>query len=80
MAKMHEGSTPARVVASKPPAGGTPRPPAEKKGTFVGSASNQPTTDESMDDKKKGATNKDVLVDPNDTDKKLHLSTKLDPK
>jgi hypothetical protein len=42
--------------------------------------SNQPAVDQPTDDKKKGATDKDILVDPNNTDKKLHLSTELDPK
>jgi hypothetical protein len=42
--------------------------------------SNQPAVDQLTDDKKKGATDKDILVDPNNTDKKLHLSTELDPK
>jgi hypothetical protein len=46
----------------------------------VGSTSNQPTTNQSADDKKKGATNKEVLVYPNDSDKKLHLSTELNTK
>jgi hypothetical protein len=46
----------------------------------VGSISNQPVADQSADDKKKGATNKEVPVDPNDTDKKLHLSMELNTK
>jgi hypothetical protein len=32
------------------------------------------------DDKKKGATDKEVVVDPNDTDKKLRLNAELDAK
>jgi hypothetical protein len=36
--------------------------------------------DQSADDKKKGATDKEALVDPVDTDKKLHLSMELDAK
>jgi hypothetical protein len=32
-----------------------------------------------VDDKKKGAGNKEVLVDPNNSDKKLRISTSLDP-
>jgi hypothetical protein len=79
MAKMHGGSTSTRMVVPKPPAGGTPRPSAEKKSTFVGSMSNQPTADQSMDDKKKGVMDKEVSVDPNDTDKKLRLSTSSSP-
>jgi hypothetical protein len=35
----------------------------------MGSTSNQPITDQPVDDKKKGATNKEVVVDPNDTGK-----------
>jgi hypothetical protein len=67
-------------VAPKPPAGDTPRTPAKKKRTFVGSTSNQPAADQSMDDKKKGAQTRKFWWTPNDTDKKLHLSTKLDDK
>jgi hypothetical protein len=43
----------------------------------MGSTSNQPVTDQSTVDKKKGAINKEVPVDPNDSDKKLRLSTEL---
>jgi hypothetical protein len=46
----------------------------------VGSTSNQHTANHPTDDKKKGATDKEVLVDPDDTDKKLHLITELDVK
>jgi hypothetical protein len=80
MAKMHEASTPVRTVVPKPLTSSTPRSPAEKKSIFVGSTSNQPTADQSADDKKKGAANKEVPVDPNDTDKKLYLSMELNTK
>jgi hypothetical protein len=80
MAKTHGWSTLVRTVAPKPPTGGTPRPPAGKNNTFVGSTSNQLTADQSVDDKKKGAMEKEVPVDPNDTDKKLRLSTEIDTK
>jgi hypothetical protein len=33
-----------------------------------------------MNDKKKGVADKEVLVDPNDTDKKFRLSMELDIK
>jgi hypothetical protein len=46
----------------------------------MGSTSNQPTADQAADDKKKGATDKEVLVDPDDTNKKIRLSAKLDAK
>jgi hypothetical protein len=59
---------------------GTLRPPGEKKSTFMDSTSNQPITDQSVDDKKKGAADKEVVVDPDDTDKKLCLNIELDAK
>jgi hypothetical protein len=80
VAKAHTGSTLVITAAPKPPADSTLRPPAEKKSTFMGSTSNQPIVDQPVDDKKKGAADKEVLVDPNDTNKKLHLSTELDVK
>jgi hypothetical protein len=43
----------------------------------VGSTSNQPIADQPTDDKKKGAADKEVLVDPDDTDKKFCLSIGL---
>jgi hypothetical protein len=67
-------------VAPKPPTDSTLRPPIEKKSTFMGSTSNQPFVDQLTNDKKKGATNKEVAVDPNDNDKKFHLSTELEAK
>jgi hypothetical protein len=42
--------------------------------------SKQPAADQSVDDKKKGATYMEVLVGPNDTNKKLCLSMELDAK
>jgi hypothetical protein len=80
MAKAHGESTPVRMVVPKPPTSGTPRPPAEKKDTFMGSTSNQPVADQSSDDKRKGDTDKEVPVDPSNTDKKLRLNTELGTK
>jgi hypothetical protein len=77
MAKTHRASTPVRMVVPMPQIGGTPRLPVENKNTFVGSTSKQLVVNQLTNDKKKGVTDKEVLVDPNDTDKKLHLSTKL---
>jgi hypothetical protein len=45
----------------------------------MGSTSNQPITDQPVNDKK-GDVDKEVLVDPYDTNKKLCLSTELDAK
>jgi hypothetical protein len=80
VAKTHGGSTLVQTAAPKPPTGSTLLPPAEKKSTFVFSTSNQHTADQSADDKMKGATDKKVVVDPDDANKKLCLSMKLDPK
>jgi hypothetical protein len=80
VAKSHGGSTPIRTGVSKPPAIGTHRPPPEKKNTFVGATSNQPSADQAVDDKKKGAADKEVAVDPDDKNKKLRLSTELEAK
>jgi hypothetical protein len=80
MAKAHGGSTPVKIAVPKPPTSGTLWPPAEKKSTFMGSTSNYPITDQPVDDKKKGAADKEVLVAPDDTDTKLCLSTELDAK
>jgi hypothetical protein len=80
VAKTHGGSTPIRTSVSKPPATNTHRPPPEKKNTFVGATSNQPSADQAVDDKKKGAADKEVAVDPDDMNKKLRLDTELDAK
>jgi hypothetical protein len=43
-------------------------------------ASTQCTTDQPVVDERKGATDKEIQVDPNDADKKLRISTELDAK
>jgi hypothetical protein len=80
VAKAHGGSTPIRTVVSKPSAAGTHRPPPEKKNTFVGATSNQPSANQAVDDKKKGVADKEVAVDLDDMNKKLCLSTELEVK
>jgi hypothetical protein len=80
VAKAHGGSTPIRTAAPKSPAVGTHWSPAEKKSTFMGSMSNQPIADQPADDKKKGAADKDVAVDPDDMNKKLRFGTELEAK
>jgi hypothetical protein len=52
----------------------TLRTSSAKKGTYVASTSTHQPTDQSTDNKKKGtmtAEDKEILVDPNDPDKKL---------
>jgi hypothetical protein len=78
-AKTHGGSTPIKTSAPKPSTGGILWP-LEKKNTFMGSTSNQHTADEPTDDKKKGVADKEVVVYPDDTDKKLCLSMELEAK
>jgi hypothetical protein len=80
VAKTHGESTPIRTVTPKAPAGGTVWPPADKKSTFVSSTSNQHTANQPTDGKKKGATDKEVVVNHDDTDKKIHLNTELNAK
>jgi hypothetical protein len=78
VAKTHGGSTPVRTTAPKASVGGILQSPSEKKSTFMGSTSNQHTTDQLTDDKKKGVTDKEVAVDLDDTDKKFHLRMELE--
>jgi hypothetical protein len=80
VAKTQGGSTPLRSSTPKPPTGGTPRTPSPKKGIYMTSASNQLLVDQSVGDKKKGVNNKEILADPSNPDKKLWISTCLDPK
>jgi hypothetical protein len=78
--KTHGSSTPLKLPAPKPLTIGTPRPPSAKKGTYVASTSNHPPVDQQADDKKKGADDKEVPVDPSNPDKKLQISTSLEAK
>jgi hypothetical protein len=58
----------------------TARPITSKKGITMASPSNQPAVDQLVAEDKKGATDKEVAVDPNNTDKKLRISMELDAK
>jgi myo-inositol-hexaphosphate 3-phosphohydrolase len=80
VAKTQGGSSPLKTSALKLPIASTPQPPSAKKGTYTASSSDQQSTDQPVDDKKKGADDKEVLVDRNNPDKKLWISTSLDPK
>jgi hypothetical protein len=72
--------TPVRMTTPKPPAGGPSRSSAVKKGTLVASTLNQQPTNQMVDDKKKGAVDKEVPADLGELEKKLWVSTGLDPK
>jgi hypothetical protein len=80
MAKIQQGNTPSRIATPGSAAGGTSRPVTSMKGITVASPSNQPAANQLAAEDKKGATDKEVAVDPNNTDKKLRISTELDAK
>jgi hypothetical protein len=73
-------STPLRSPAPKPLTVGTHRHPTAKKGIYIVSPSNQQLVDQSVDDKKKGPDDKEILADPSNPDKNLLISTCLDAK
>jgi hypothetical protein len=82
-AKTKGGCTPNKPSTSKPPTSSTPRAPTTQKGTYIASMSNQPPPDQKAHNKLKGtvvAEDKEVLVDPNNPDKKLWIISNLDPK
>jgi hypothetical protein len=80
MVKIPQGNTPSRIATPASAAEGASRPATLTKGTTVASPSNQPATNQLATEDKKGATDKEVVVDPNHADKKLRISTELDPK
>jgi hypothetical protein len=80
MARIQQGNTPSRIAMPGSAAGGTLRPITSTKGITMASPSNQPAANQLVTKNKKGATDKEVAVDPNNTDKKLRISTELDAK
>jgi hypothetical protein len=80
IAKTQGEGTPTRMVTPGPLAGDTPKTPAVKKSTTITPTSTQHATDQLVVDERKGATDKEIQVDPNDADKKLCISTKLKAK
>jgi hypothetical protein len=80
MSKIQQRNTPSRIATPGSAAGGTPRPITSKKGITMASPSNQPAANQLAAEDKKEATDKEVAVDPNNTDKKLRISTELDAK
>jgi hypothetical protein len=75
MAKIQQGNTPSRIATPGLAAGGTSRPATLTKGITVASPSNQPAANQLAAEDKKGAIDKEVAVDPNNADKKFHIST-----
>jgi hypothetical protein len=82
VAKMHGGGTPANAVTPGPSAGDTSKTPIgkQKQGMTVTPAPTQRTTDQLVADEKKGATDKEIQVDPTDANKKLRISAELEAK
>jgi hypothetical protein len=80
MAKIQQGNTPSRIATPGSAAGGTSRPITLMKGITMTSPSNQPAANQLAAEDEKGATDKEVVVDPDNTDKKLRISTELDAK
>jgi hypothetical protein len=75
VAKTHGGGTPARMVTPRPLAGDTPKMSVARKGMTVTPTTSQCATDRLVADERKGATDKEIQVDPSDADKKLRIST-----
>jgi hypothetical protein len=82
VAKTHGGGTPTKIVMPGPSAGDTSKTPIakQKQGMIVTPASTQRTTDQLVADVRKGATDKEIQVDPTDANKKLHISAELEAK
>jgi hypothetical protein len=80
LAKTHMVGTSARMVMPGPVAGDKLNMPIEKKGATVTPTSTQWATDQLVADERKGATDKEIQVDPGDDDKKLHISMELEAK
>jgi hypothetical protein len=80
MAEIPQENTPSRIATPASAVEGASRPATLTKGTTVASLSNQPAANQLAAEDKKGATDKKVAVDPNHVDKKLRISTELDPK
>jgi hypothetical protein len=80
IAKIQQGKTPSRIATPGSAVEGASRPATLTKGITMASPSNQPAANQLVAEYKKGATDKEVAVDPNHADKKLRISTELDPK
>jgi hypothetical protein len=82
-AKTKGGSTPSKASTPKPPTSNILRVPPASKDTNITSASTPAPADQKVDNKLKGSVgieDKEVLVDPSNSDKKFRISSNLDPK
>jgi hypothetical protein len=82
VAKTHRGGTPAKTVMPGPSAGDTPKTlvAKQKQSMTVTPVSTQCTTDQLVADERKGAIDKEIQVNPNDADKKLHITMEVEAK
>jgi hypothetical protein len=80
MAKVPQENTSSRIATPASAAEGASRLATLTKGITVASPSKHPAANQLVAEDKKGATDKEVAVDPNHADKKLRISTELDPK
>jgi hypothetical protein len=80
MAKIPQGNTSSRIATPASAAEGASRSATLTKGITVASPSKQSAANQLAVEDKKGVTDKEVAVDPNHADKKLRISTELDPK
>jgi hypothetical protein len=80
MAKIQQGNTPSRIATPGSATEGASRLATLTNGITVASPLNQPAVNQLAVEDKKGATDKEVVVDPSHADKKLCISTELDPK
>jgi hypothetical protein len=83
VAKTNGGSSPSKASAPKPPTDNTLQVPPATKGTNVASAPTLAPANQKVDSKLKGTVgieDKEVSVDPSNLDKKLWISSNLDPK
>jgi hypothetical protein len=80
MAKIPQGNTSSRIATPASAAEGASRLATLTKGITVASPSKQSAANQLAAEDKKGAIDKEIAVDPNHADKKLRISTELDPK
>jgi hypothetical protein len=82
VAKTHGGGSPIKAVTPGPSVGDTSKMPVakQKQGMTVTPAPTQRITDQLVADEKKGATDKEIQVDPTNANKKLRISAELDAK
>jgi hypothetical protein len=85
--KTQGGSAPQKTLVSKPLTSNTPQTPmgtTSQKGINTALASAHPLINQKADNKNKGLAedenSKEILANPNDPEKKLKISPKLNPK